>query len=77
MQALWRIQNKDRNIGQKLKISGVFHKFWDVYEKTDTRWDPCKEMTKKTLEQTVGTNSEIMEKEWFDKDCRKAAEIDI
>lgn len=34
-------------------------------------------MTKKTLEQTVGTNSEIMEKEWFDKDCKKAAEIDI
>lgn len=34
-------------------------------------------MAKKTLEQIAGTNSKIMEKECFGKDCRKAAEIDI
>lgn len=56
---------------------GVFQKFWNVYEPTDIRWDPFKEMAKKTLEQIVGTNSKIMEKEWFDKDYRKADEIDI
>lgn len=41
IQTLWRIQNKERNIGQKLKVFGVFQKFWDVYEKTDTRRDLC------------------------------------
>lgn len=68
---------RESRIRRELKVFGVFRNFWDVYEKTDTRWDLCKDVAKKTLEQIVGTNSKIMEKEWFDKDCRKTAEIDI
>lgn len=60
-----------------MKVFGVFQELWGVYEKTDMRWDPCKEMAKKLLDQIVGTKLKIMGKELFDKDCRKAAEIDI
>ena len=55
----------------------VFKRLCDVFEKTDARWDTCREMVKKALEQIVGINWKMKEKEWFDKDYRKAIEIDI
>lgn len=51
--------------------------FCGVYEKTDTRWDTWREMVKKALEQIIGINLKITEKEWLDKDCIKATETDV
>lgn len=67
----------DRNIGQQLKVLGFFKGLCDVYAKTDARFDTCRDMVKKALEGIIGISTKIKEKEWFDKDCRKAIELDI
>jgi len=48
-----------------------------VHEKTDTRWDTSRETVKKVLEQIAGINQKRTGKKCFDKDCKKATEIDI